>query len=503
MFCWRTATLWALSCCYSIAIAAQVTRTPQAPAGSLQDTEAGKRIEHFIKTYNSGDLAQIRGFITSESDSKLLAASPDKAQDMAAYWLNVFSQYGPVRFHSISRVDGYETEAWTYGSASRAWLGLDFTVAETSPHKVVDYGVVRGSRPEVAPQRIPSNRLAGYLADYLRDLDRDSLFSGAFLIAKDGKLVFRGACGQANRELKVANQLDTKFYIASLTKMFTAVGILQLAEQGRLSLLDPIRKYLPDYPEPIASKVTIRHLLTHTSGIELDEIESFNDAIQHAGTMQDIYAAQLEYLPQLPNYGSFALPNRFNYSNEEYDLLGVIIERVSKQSYDDYLNQHVFEPAQMRQTAALSPTQPVTMAATGYTRRKPAGGYAESPQPSRSFMQLRTRPAGGHYSTVDDLLRFYSALLGGKLLPRSPARQLTTPQVTIHETENDGHYYGYGFQIEKSSGVTKVGHGGAYFGASARFDVYPDLGYTVIVLANEEWVANNVADHIRECIGGL
>ena len=346
-----------LLCCapHGSGVAAQQSRTPDLSARGLDETEAGKRIRSFLNAYNSGNLERIKQFIVSESDPKFLAASPDRAQRTAAYWLNIFSQYGPVRFHSISRIDGFETEAWTYGTVSRSWLGLDFTAAEQPPHKVVDYGVVRGSRPKVAPALIPANRIAPYLTGYLRGLDQHGLFSGTVLIARNGKPVFQGAYGESNRESKITNRADTKFYIASLSKMFTAVAILQLAEQGRLALADPISKYLPEYPKQIAEKVTIRHLLNHTSGIELDEIEAFNDAVQQAGTMQEIYAAQLKHISQLPNVANYALPTRFNYSNEEYDLLGMIIEKVSKQDYDDYLNRHIFRPARMRHTAAFSP----------------------------------------------------------------------------------------------------------------------------------------------------
>ena len=471
---------------------------------TLTQTPAGKQIQAFIRAYNTNNLDSLRGFVSSQSDQGFLSQRPDRARSAAAYWMNIFSQYGPVQYHSISRVSGYETEAWTTGTVGRAWLGLDFTVDSLPPYKIVDYGVVRGARPNILPKLVPKSELSPYLDSYLHQLSSTGLFSGAVLVADNDKEFFSGAYGDANSENYAPNRLDTKFYIASLSKMFTATAILQLADKNLLTLSDTISKYLPEYPKHISNQVTIRRLLTHTSGIELDDIEGFNTAIQRAKTMKDLYQAQLDYVSELPNYKKFTPPERFNYSNEDYDLLGVIIERMAGQTYDDYLLNNVFEPAGMKSSASFNPNKPLTGIAIGYTRRDTSGQYLSgSPHDNALFMQARTRPSGGHYSTVRDLFRFITSLKQGKLLARAKSAELMSPHVTLRESSDESNYYGYGFQIEKKGAIRMVGHGGAFYGASARFDDYPDLGFTVIVLSNQEWVANNVADHIREIIGGF
>jgi CubicO group peptidase (beta-lactamase class C family) len=457
-----------------------------------------------MQAYNSGNFDSLRDFVLSHFDQGFLSQRPNRASSTAAYWLNVFSQYGPIRYHSISRIDGFETEAWTIGAKSRVWLGLDFTVDSLPPSRIVDYGVVRGSRPNVSPKLIPKAGLSAYLNSYLNELTSSGFFSGAVLVGENGKEVFSGAFGDADRENHALNRLETKFYIASLSKMFTATAILQLADKNVLALTDTVRKYLPGFPKHIASQITIRRLLTHTSGIELDDIEGFDAAVLRAKTLKELYQAQLDFLSQLPNYEKFTPPERFNYSNEDYDLLGVILERVTGQSYDDYLRGNIFEPAGMTSTKSYAPNHPIGGGALGYTRRDTSGQYLSgSPHVNSLFMQARTRPSGGHYSTVRDLFRFMTSLKQGKLLARERSAELWSPQVTLRDTPDESDYYGFGFQIEKKRTIRMVGHGGGFYGASARLDDYPDLGFTVIVLSNQEWVANNVADHIREIIGGF
>lgn len=486
-------------------LAAQVIARDTAGSTALDSTPAGRRLRTFIRAYNAGNRDALRDFMRRESDGRYLAAKPDRTDALAAYWLNVFRQFGPVRYHSISRQEGRETEIWTLGTVTHAWLGLDFTVDSSPPHGVTDYAVVRGARPRGLEVRaiLGSVRLGPYLQDYLRRNAAGGYFSGAVLVARADTPLFQGAYGFADQRSGRRNTLDTPFYLASVSKMFTAVAVLQLVSRGQLSLDDPLSRYLPDFPRRIADRVTIRRLLTHTSGIELDENEDFNRATQRAGTMAELYDVQLKFLSRSSGIDSFVPPDRFDYSNEDYDLLGVIIERIAGISYDEFLRRNIFEPAAMPHTHAFAPGHPIVGGAIGYTARDTSGAFQWLPHENRAFMQQRTRPSGGHYSTVGDLLRFARALRSGAILDTALTRHMLAPQITIHEAVDASHYYGYGVQIEKQGGVTMIGHGGAFYGASARFDLYPQLGYTVIVLSNEEWVANNVADYIREAIGGF
>ena len=236
-------------------------------------------------------------------------------------------------------------------------------------------------------------------------------FSGAALVARDGKVRFADAYGQADRERGIPNTIETRFRIGSMNKMFTAVATLQLVEAGKLALDDTVGKHLRGYPNSeVATKVTVRHLLTHTGGT--------GDIF---GPEYDANRLQLrEHADYVKLYGSRA-PNfppgtRFEYSNYGFVLLGAIIEAVSGESYYDYVREHVFGPAGMTSTDSLPESVEVPNRSIGYMR---SGSGAQSWQPNTDWLPWRGTAAGGGYSTVGDVARFADALTGHKLL--SPA----------------------------------------------------------------------------------
>ena len=162
------------------------------------------------------------------------------------------------------------------------------------------------------------------------------------LLAKDGKPIFTGAYGMADREKKIPNTLNTKFRIGSMNKMFTAVSILQLVEAGKISLSDPVGKYLADYPnKDIATKVTIQQLLTHTGGTGDFFGPQFDAHRLELKTLQDYLKLYGERAPE------FEPGSRWEYSNYRFLMLGVIVERVSGKSYYDYVSENIYKPAGM------------------------------------------------------------------------------------------------------------------------------------------------------------
>jgi CubicO group peptidase (beta-lactamase class C family) len=296
-------------------------------------------------------------------------------------------------------------------------------------------------------------------------------FSGAVLVAKNGNAIFEQAYGMADRTAKIPNKTTTRFRIGSMNKMFTAVAILQLVQQGKIALTDMLGKFLPDYPNhDVASKVTIHTLLTHTGGS--------GDIF---GPEFDAHRLELKKLDDyVALYGkrglAFEPGSRWAYSNYGFLLLGVIIEKVSGQSYYDYVDEHIFKPTGMRSTGSLPEEQSVPDRSVGYTRDGATAPWA----PNTDTLPYRGTSAGGGYSSVEDLLRFANALSGLKLLDAKHFALLTTGKVDTPQ----GSKYAYGFQDQSSGGVHCFGHGGGAPGMNGDLVICPESGYVVSVLAN-------------------
>jgi D-alanyl-D-alanine carboxypeptidase len=284
-------------------------------------------------------------------------------------------------------------------------------------------------------------------------------FAGAVLIAHNGKRVFAEAYGLADREHKLSNTVKTRFHIGSMNKMFTAVAIVQLAQQGKLGFDDPVGKYLKDYPnQDIATKVTIRHLLTHRGGTGDIFGPEFDAHRLELRTLQD-------YVKLYGNRGpAFKPGSRFEYSNYGFILLGVIVEKVSGQSYYDYLREHVYLPGGMTSTGSEPEDHPISNLSIGYTANDAATGL----RPNTGMLPYRGTSAGGGYSTVEDLLGFANAVQRNKLL-------------NVHFTEL---LLGTDFPAGSINGVHCFGHSGGSIGMNGDLEICPVPGYVVIVLAN-------------------
>ena len=295
-------------------------------------------------------------------------------------------------------------------------------------------------------------------------------FAGAVIVARKGKPLFAQAYGEADRASRRANTLDTPFELASLNKMFTALLVAQLQEQGKLAFGDKVGKFLPDWPQAdVRDKVSIENLLTHTSGLGV-----------YWGPAHDAKATTLDTAAE---YGELfhddtpaAEPGkRFRYSNNGYVLLGLIAERISGKDYYDLVREHIYRPAGMRH----SDHYPSTDSASGF-----AVGYDADGKPVTSNMALRGSPAGGGYASANDLLRFATALEDGTLVSKATLARMTTGQAEM----GPDMAYGYGFGV--GSGATHgkqkhYGHTGGSPGASASFEVFPESGHVVIVLSNQ------------------
>jgi CubicO group peptidase (beta-lactamase class C family) len=327
---------------------------------------------------------------------------------------------------------------------------------------------------------------------FIKALVAEDKFSGAILVAKDDKPIFQKAYGLASKEFNVPNQTITKFNVASMGKMFTGVAVARLAEQGKLSFNDFIGKHLPDYPKEVAGRVTIHHLLTHTSGLGSYWKNEFHEA-NHARfrTIQDFFPFFINDAPAFPP------GTKWSYSNAGFMVLGAIIEKVAGQSYFAYVRENVFRRAGMNDTDFYEADRITPNLAIGYTKQNRYLRDATEWTNTLFISPVKGGAAGGEYSTVEDLLRFSVALRQNKLL--SP--QMTDTTLTGKVEYTATRKYAYGFANDTVNGQRIVFHDGGANGISTEFDYYPDTGYTIIVLSNYDHPAGRpVVKKIQEII---
>jgi D-alanyl-D-alanine carboxypeptidase len=286
-------------------------------------------------------------------------------------------------------------------------------------------------------------------------------FMGSVLVAKDGKPVFRKGYGFANLEWDIPNTPDTKFRIGSITKQFTAMAILQLVEAGKLSLEDPVKKYYSEAPAAW-EKITIHHLLTHTSGIpSYTSLPNFfrdkaRDPMKPAEIVKLTQDKPLEFEPG----------EKMVYNNTGYVLLGHVIEKVSGGDYGAYMRKNIFEPLGMKDSGYDEHKIVIKKRASGYSPDRTNAPYLDMTLP---------HAAGALYSTVDDLLIWDQALYAGKLISKESYEKMFTP------VKND---YAYGWVVRTSGGRKEIAHGGGIHGFNTAFIRFSDDRVTVAVFAN-------------------
>lgn len=318
--------------------------------------------------------------------------------------------------------------------------------------------------PSAAAAAAPSaEQLAAKMDEYMDAAVRVNHFSGSVLVARDGRPVFSKGYGMANRELGVTNTPQTLFRLGSITKPFTATAVMLLQERGKLSVGDSVCKYLSGCPAAWRP-VTVRHLLTHTSGIK-----SYTDLPGYSETMalpvtHDEMLARFRDQPL-----GFAPGEKYEYSNSGYYLLGVVIERASGKPYADFLRESIFEPLGMTSTVYDSGRLVIRNRASGYTAMGDTFVNAAYIDMSVPFA------AGALLSNVEDLLRWDQALYTEKLLSRKSLEEMLTP------SKEDR---GYGWAVRERLGRRVVEHDGSVNGFYASLSRFPAERVTVIVLSN-------------------
>lgn len=294
----------------------------------------------------------------------------------------------------------------------------------------------------------------------------------AVLVVKDGETILRKGYGLASLELKVPIAPEMVFRLASISKQFTAVAILMLVEEGKLTLDTPVSAIVPECPPAAKDKVTIRHLLAHTSGVPsyTDNPAFFaNIAKDHS------HAELLAYVAEMPL--QFAPGERFTYSNTGYYLLGMVIEKLSGMPYADFLQQRIFDKLQMRGAHYDLPEKVIPGRVAGYQPKGDTDGYAPAP-----YISMRAPfAAGALAASVDDLVRWNEGLLSGKLLKRATLEQAWTPYQVTGKVPST---YGFGWVIGDYHGHRVVHHDGGIHGFTSKMIFLPEDHLTAVVLSN-------------------
>ncbi|HYG09726.1 MAG TPA: serine hydrolase domain-containing protein [Pyrinomonadaceae bacterium] len=475
-----TARAALLFVCLSIVAQAQ-------PAGTAPETPATRRVAELVKIINTTDAAATKKFI-EENYGGEFAQMPVNAH------LNFIAQMRDrtrgVEFSGIQDSSATEATALLRAKLTDDWLALMVRVEPNAPHRITGIGMRPPKAPasERAAKKLTDAERAHELEAYVRKLAEADVFSGAVLLAKDGKVLFEKAYGEASKDFNVANRVDTKFNLGSMNKMFTAVAIAQLAERGKLSFEDPLAKFLPDFPnKEAAQKIKIKHLLTHTSGLG----SYFNRKFMESSRARFRTVSDMMTLAEGETL-AFEPGTKWAYSNTGMLVLGAVIEKVTGQSYFDYVRENIYKPAGMTNTDAYELDLVTPNLAVGYQKEYGEDGTAR--YRNNVFQHvIRGGPAGGGYSTVGDLLKFDAALRANKLVGAEYVSQLLSAKPELNSPQ-----YGYGFGVDTKNRI--VGHSGGFAGISSNLDMFLDSGYTAIVMSNYGGGSQPVSRKMQELI---
>ncbi|WP_138990529.1 serine hydrolase [Larkinella sp. C7] len=316
-----------------------------------------------------------------------------------------------------------------------------------------------------------AQKKAEKIEELMRQYAENRQFNGTVLVAENGKVIVKKGYGMANMEWNIPNTPDTKFRLGSVTKQFTAFLIMQLVDQGKLKVSEKITTYLPDYPKATGDKITVHHLLTHTSGIpNYTNFPRFFETMSRDPYAPEAFVKKFSDLPL-----DFEPGSKFSYSNSGYFLLGVLIEKVTGKPYATVLQEGILNPAKLKDTGYDLPGPILPKRAAAYEKR--GGGYVNAPYLDMTIPYA----AGSLYSTVEDLYRWDQLLYTDQLLSAASKKALFTPALA---------HYAYGWGVgnakigQRKDSVLIVSHGGGINGFNTQFTRIPNDKHTVILLNN-------------------
>jgi len=486
----RTAGRWIVILFFALALAGPGILAQQQPAPSFKDTTAlpegsvGTRIRSALEVFNSGSVDRIKRFLNEDCAKEFREMVP--LDDHISTALGFLRDTGGIDFYSVRTYTPErpgETVVIVKDRILGSWWGIAFRFGE-APATLVAGLEMSPARPPfgISEPPLSEKEAIDEIRNLMSGLHKKDWFSGTVLVAKGADVLLTEFAGEANKGDHAPVNIDTKFNLGSMNKMFTATAVARLVEAGKLSFDDPISKYVDEswLPKAVADKITIRHLITHTSGLG----SYFNETYMKSS--RALFRKLDDYKPLIQgDRPAFTPGTRFQYSNTGLFLLGVVIEKVTGEDYFDHIRKAIYAPAGMTNSDSYEMDYPVENLAIGYS---PDWTSPYKWQNNLYKHVIKGGPAGGGFSTVKDLHRFALALLSGKLV--SPAMR------ELMWTDFKGADYGYGFAVVQSPGGKAVGHSGGFAGINSQLDIYVRSGYIVVAMSNIDNGASPLANKI-------
>lgn len=456
----------------------------QTPANTAAGDAAEQRGRAFVEAINSNNRATWRKFISENFAKAALERLP--VEERLNNFARIYDQTRGVNLQSVRRTNPNEVAVSVKTNLTEQALDMMFMVEEQSPFYLRGIGVRPSDTPS-SGKKLSDREMVADLDGFLKKIAAADVFSGAVLVAKGDNVLFERAYGEANKDFKALNNVNTKFNLGSMNKMFTSVAIAQLVEAGKLSFDDSLSKFLPDFPDKeAAEKIKIKHLLSHTSGLGNFFNRTFMEGSRaRFRTIDDFLALVKDEKMQ------FEPGTRWQYSNTGMLVLGKVIEKASGQNYYDYIRENIYKKAGMTSSDAYDLDNVNPNLAVGYEKNFTEQGAVFR---NNIFMHvIRGGPAGGGYSTVGDLLKFARALQSGKLVGKEYVKLLTSPKPELASPN-----YGYGFGVDTNPATT--GHSGGFPGISSELIIFTDSDFVAVVLSNYGNGSQPVTGKIRTLI---
>lgn len=443
---------------------------------------AEQRLRAYVEVFNSGKRTEWRKFISENYTKAALDRVP--VENRVGNISRIYDENRGLTIQGARRTNANEVIFDVKNSLTGQNLELFTQIGEQAPFQLNGIGL----RPKpLTDKKLSDKEIVEELDNYLKKLAGGDVFSGTVLLAHNDKVLYEKAFGEANKDFKAPNNINTKFNLGSMNKMFTSVGIAQLAEAGKLSFDDSLGKFMPDFPnKEAAEKIKIKHLLSHTSGLGSYFNQTFFEGSRARFRTVD------DFLELAKNEKmAFEPGTRWQYSNTGMLLLGKIIEKVSGQNYFDYVRENIYKKAGMTNSDSYDLDNINPNLAVGYEKTYTDQGITFS---NNIFMHvIRGGPAGGGYSTVGDLMKFARALQEGRLISKELAKTMTTPKPELNSLT-----YGYGFFVNANPSST--GHSGGFPGISSELIMFVDSDYIAVVLSNYGFGSQPVVGKIRGLI---
>lgn len=453
------------------------------------------RAIEIVDAFNDGSV-EVVGNVVKRHFSGSFADVP--AEEHASAWRGIREKWGPVEFAGIRSYSPPRPEQVTVilrAEATENWRAFAFELDENGFFTSLYPATAR--RPTFLPPAEPLEPAvaAARLDGFIDRMTENDLFSGTIVITQNGETLLSKASGLASRRFEVPHKIDTKLNMGSMGKMFTALSIGQLMEDGKLTLDDTVGDHLPELlTQEIRDNVRIKHLLSHTGGTGNHFTTEYFETARFMRRSPDDYF-DLFGEEEL----AFEPGTDWAYSNGGYYILGAIIEAVSGEGYFDYIRRHILEPAGMTDTDNYDMDLPVKNLAIGYTRSRLL--IDDEDDGSRWFddtdgfvnnnyhHMIKGGPPGGGYSTSPDMQRFAKALAEGRIVSSE-----TLDLFSVAKPELGSSNYGYGFQLQHHPVLgAGYGHTGGFPGVNACCWIFPESGIVVTAMCNLDTGAGDAA----------